>query len=175
MNPAQASDRVRANTPTYVNAAIDRDLAARVRYYASLGPGQITRRIEELEAEWDVERWLQTLAPSLALGGLALGLLRSRRWLVLPGIVLPFLLQHAVQGWCPPLPILRRMGVRTREEIERERYALKVLRGDFEDTAGENDDESASRAAQVEQHRAQHALRAVFAPHGERHPYANPG
>ena len=43
-----------------------------------------------------------------------------------------FLLQHAVQGWCPPLPIFRRGGVRTQAEIEQERYALKAIRGDFE-------------------------------------------
>ena len=42
-----------------------------------------------------------------------------------------FLLQHALQGWCPPLPLLRRLGVRTQAEIERERYALKAIRGDF--------------------------------------------
>jgi hypothetical protein len=44
---------------------------------------------------------------------------------------LAFLVQHAVQGWCPPLVVLRRRGVRTRREIEEERYALKALRGDF--------------------------------------------
>lgn len=43
-----------------------------------------------------------------------------------------FLFQHAIQGWCPPLPILRRLGFRTAEEINQERYALKALRGDFE-------------------------------------------
>jgi hypothetical protein len=45
----------------------------------------------------------------------------------LPGVVLSFLLQHALQGWCPPLPILRRMGVRTRGEIDQEKYELKAL------------------------------------------------
>jgi hypothetical protein len=39
--------------------------------------------------------------------------------------------EHAVQGWCPPLPILRRMGFRTAREIDTERTALKALRGDF--------------------------------------------
>lgn len=34
------------------------------------------------------------------------------------------LLQHGLQGWCPPLPVLRRLGVRTRGEIDREKYAL---------------------------------------------------
>ena len=47
-------------------------------------------------------------------------------------MVTAFLFQHAVQGWCPPVPILRRMGFRTADEINRERYALKALRGDFQ-------------------------------------------
>ena len=42
-------------------------------------------------------------------------------------------LQHAVQGWCPPLAVWRRLGVRTQSEIDEERYALKALRGDFRD------------------------------------------
>ncbi len=35
-------------------------------------------------------------------------------------------------GWCPPVPILRRGGLRTRTEINQEKYALKALRGDFQ-------------------------------------------
>jgi len=46
--------------------------------------------------------------------------------------VLPMLLMHATQGWCPPVPVLRRFGVRTRHEIDAEKYALKILRGDFD-------------------------------------------
>jgi hypothetical protein len=42
-----------------------------------------------------------------------------------------FLLKHAVSGWCPPVPLLRRLGVRTRSELDREKFALKALRGDF--------------------------------------------
>jgi hypothetical protein len=48
-----------------------------------------------------------------------------------PAVVLSFLPLHAIEGWCPPVPILRRLGIRTREEIDRERYALKALAGDF--------------------------------------------
>jgi hypothetical protein len=47
--------------------------------------------------------------------------------------VATFLLQHALQGWCPPVPLFRSLGVRTASEIDEERYALKALRGDFED------------------------------------------
>jgi hypothetical protein len=46
--------------------------------------------------------------------------------------VLPLLFYHAVQGWCPPIPLLRRLGIRTQQEIDAEKYALRLLRGDFE-------------------------------------------
>jgi hypothetical protein len=128
----ESADRVRANTAEGINRQIDRDIELRVREYATRGRADMTRRIEELDREWDMERWLETNASALAFTGLALGLTHSKKWLIVPGIVLPFLFQHAVQGWCPPVPILRRLGVRTREEIDREKYALKVLRGDFD-------------------------------------------
>jgi DNA-binding transcriptional ArsR family regulator len=51
---------------------------------------------------------------------------------------LPFLFQHATQGWCPPLPLFRKRGVRTRKEIEREKYALKALRRDFDPVTSED-------------------------------------
>jgi hypothetical protein len=127
----ETADRVRANTAEEINRQIDRDIDVRVREYATRNPADITRRIEELDREWDMERLLETNASAIAFTGLVLGVTHSKKWLIVPGIVLPFLFQHAVQGWCPPVPIFRRLGVRTREEIDRERYALKVLRGDF--------------------------------------------
>jgi hypothetical protein len=52
-----------------------------------------------------------------------------------PAVVRTFLLQHAREGWCPPLPAFRRLGVRTRQEIDAEKYALEALHGDFADLA----------------------------------------
>jgi hypothetical protein len=49
-----------------------------------------------------------------------------------------FFVQHAIQGWCPPIPIFRAYKVRTRPEIDREKYALKALRGDFAGTQNDN-------------------------------------
>ena len=128
----ETADRVRANTSEEINRRIDQEIEDRVRGYAKRSRSEITRRIEELDREWDMERLLETNASAIAFTGLALGLTHSKKWLIVPGIVLPFLFQHAIQGWCPPVPVFRRLGVRTREEIDRERYALKVLRGDFE-------------------------------------------
>lgn len=129
----ESEDRVRANTAEEINRRIDREIDERVRDYAGRSPADITRRIRELDREWDMERTLQTNASALAFTGLLLGVTHSRKWLVVPGFVLPFLFQHAVQGWCPPVPMFRRLGVRTRKEIDREKYALKVLRGDFDE------------------------------------------
>ena len=126
------ADRVRANTSEEINPQIDREIDARVREYAQRSPADITRRVDELDREWDTERLLQTNASALAFTGLMLGVTHSKKWLIVPGIVLPFLFQHAVQGWCPPVPIFRRLRVRTRKEIDRETYALKGLRGDFD-------------------------------------------
>lgn len=124
-------DRVRSNTAEEINRQLDREMEARVREYAHKTPEEISRRINELGREWDMERLLETNASALALTGLVLGAVHNKKWLILPGVVLPFLLQHALQGWCPPIPLFRRLKVRTRQEIEREIYALKVLRGDF--------------------------------------------
>lgn len=118
------ADRVRRSTSSAINAEIDRRTQANIRHFSGLGRQQVIQRIGELEREWDIERILETNAATLALTGLVLGLTANRKWLWLPGVVLPFLLQHGLQGWCPPLPILRRLGVRTRGEIDREKYAL---------------------------------------------------
>ena len=126
-------DRVRAHSPQSANDAIDREIRDCIRQYANRPHAEISARIEQLDREWDIERVLEMNASTLAFAGLALALTRDKRWLFVPGIVLPFLFQHAVQGWCPPIPILRKLlGVRTKGEIDREKYALKALRGDFQ-------------------------------------------
>ena len=122
------------NTSGAARRRIDRRLAMRVGYHA-MRPGEIDARLAELDREWHVDRTLQANAATLSLVGIVLGAVLDRRWFLLPGAVATFLLQHALQGWCPPLPVLRRLGVRTAEEIAQERYALKALRGDFEGMA----------------------------------------
>lgn len=103
--------------------------------YAAAGPGAIERRLEELDREWAIERTLEANASSIALLGLGLGTFVDRRFYLLPAAVAGFLLQHALQGWCPPVPLFRSLDVRTASEIAEERYALKILRGDFRDGA----------------------------------------
>jgi hypothetical protein len=124
------ADRVREHTRPAVNARIDDSMRDRLLRDSTLTDEEISNRIDALDREWDIERYLEVFAPALALTGLAFGF-RRPKWLLLSGAVLGLLVQHATQGWCPPLEVLRRGGVRTRREIEEERYALKALRGDF--------------------------------------------
>ncbi len=132
----QPQDRVSEHTSDSINRQIRRDTEARVARTASQGKAAITRRLQELDQEWDVERCLETIAPTFTLIGITLGLTVSKRWFIFPVAVQSFFLQHAIQGWCPPLPVLRSLGIRTAEEIEQERYALKALRGDFASRGG---------------------------------------
>ena len=127
----ETADRVRRNTAPDINVSIDRETEEHISYYATRSKEEITLRIHELDREWDVERVLETNASVLAFCGVMLAATHSRKWLIVPGVVSAFLFQHAVQGWCPPVPLFRRLGVRTRKEIDREKYALKALRGDF--------------------------------------------
>ncbi len=128
------TSRVTRNTARKVNQQIRKQIVHNVERYCGADQETIARRLEELDREWDIERALMTGAPSLVLLSLALGTYADRRWYSLAGIVAGFLLLHAVQGWCPPLPLLRRLGFRTETEIEEERDALRLLRGDFHST-----------------------------------------
>ncbi len=145
-----SAHRVPQHTRESINEEIRREAEARVRYYAD-HPGEIEDRLDELDREWDVERLLETNAAALT--GTILGIAVDRRYLLLPLAVTAFLLQHAVQGWCPPLPILRRLGVRTAREIETERYALMALRGDFDDLPENTADRAAAAFNVAEQPR----------------------
>ena len=131
-----SAERVERHTSDQSDRQIRRNTQVNLAYYAA-HPDQIDRRLRELDEEWDVERMLQFNSSALSLLGITLGIARSRRWLLLPLVVQGFFLQHGLEGWCPPLPLFRKLGIRMRAEIETERYALKAMRGDFADVRAE--------------------------------------
>lgn len=143
------AQRVPQNTAEDVNDQIRRRTEQNIEFYAAQGPAAIDRRLAELDREWDIERTLEANASALSLVGLTLGATVDRRWFLFPGVIAGFLLQHAVQGWCPPLPIFRRMGIRTAAEISYERYALKYLRGDFDDLPADQTGTGAQQIAEA--------------------------
>lgn len=128
------TEKVRLHTSASVNERIRLRTRRNVARYRGRSAGEIAARIAEIDREWDTERVLEASAAGFAMIGTALGFARKPAWFVLPGVVGFFLMQHALQGWCPPLSVIRRLGVRSAAEIEEERTALKALRGDFVDT-----------------------------------------
>jgi len=132
-------EHVRQVTSDKQNAIIDQTILRNIKKYAGKSSAEISKRIEELDKEWDIERVLDLNMSALALGGITLSLIFSKYSIILPIILLLFFIWHAFQGWCPPIPILRYFKVRTRPEIDREKYALKAMRGDFKGLSNEKD------------------------------------
>jgi hypothetical protein len=139
-------DRVRENTAQYVNEELDERAEDRVRGYAASSREEITARIKELEKEWSIERLIESEAPMMAITGLGLGAAVSRKFLALPAFVFGMVALHGVQGWYPMIPLFRRMGFRSRKEIDREKFAMKALRGDFRDVQSDDESERVEKA-----------------------------
>lgn len=130
ISPAEL-DRVRRNTAPDILRRIDAEIARNVRFFSSRSDKEISARIAELEAEWSIERWLQANVSLIGFTTAVLAFTSTRKWGLVTCIALAFLLVHGTQGFDPYLLLLRRLGIRTRGEIDRELYALKILRGDF--------------------------------------------
>lgn len=127
----RTATRVPEHTSGLVNWQIERETQGFIALYADATPEQIAERLSELDREWDIERTLQTNFAIVSGIGLALAALKDKRLALLSAFAARFMLQHSVQGWCPPLPVFRRLGVRTAAEIGQERAALQALASRF--------------------------------------------
>jgi len=127
------SFRVFLRTDPPINAEIRNQTIRNINILKNANETDLTDRIRSLNSEWDTERVLEVNAAILILLSSYLGIKSSRLWFLLTGTVGIFVLQHALQGWCPPLPIIRKWGVRTEDEINSERIVLKLIRGDFKE------------------------------------------
>ena len=121
-------------TTEQVDEGIRRRTETNVARYAADGPEAIDRRLRELDREWDDERAWECTAAAATLIGTVMATGRRRKWWsLLPLVAGGVLLRHAITGWHPKLPLFRAVGFRPPAEIDRERYALKTIRGDFTD------------------------------------------
>ena len=122
-------DRIREHTRESINKRIDRQTLGAVA--DSIGStDEISVRLRELDREWHVDRAL--MLNFAVIGGLSGGMaMRSlaRRgrmggWGLFFWVQVGFLAYHAIRGWCPPLPVFRRLGFRSANEIGAEREVL---------------------------------------------------
>jgi hypothetical protein len=124
-------DLVRTHTARDVLRRIDEHTVDRLERAANAEPEVLRRHLDDLDREWDTDRAIELEASLMGLFGLALGAWLRPALLVLPTFVGSAVLMYALTGRYPLLPLFRRAGLRTAREINRERYALKALRGDF--------------------------------------------
>lgn len=122
---APTATRVCSNTAPLVNERIQQHTVHSVAWFSS-HPELIPNRLRELDQEWDVERAIATGSAILTLAGLMLAYLFDIRWVTLSLLVQLFFMQHVFLGWCPALPMVRRLGFRTEQEIQFERNQLEM-------------------------------------------------
>lgn len=142
---AQTTSRVPRHTPDNLNQNIIDETINNILTHGASASG-IDRRLKDLDKEWDIERMLEANASTLVIIGLILGAFASPWFYLISFFVGAFLLQHAIQGWCPPIRLFRRVGFRTHAEIAAEHYALRFLRGDFDNLTAPSKEKPQERA-----------------------------
>lgn len=128
---AEDADRVRLRTPRRINSEIDHCIAERIADYAGRSSWEVEGELDRLDRAWSVDRVVVAALSAVVLAGGAAALWR-RASLGLVALAGADLLRFALTGGGVAVAGLRRLGLRTRHELECERSALKALRGDFE-------------------------------------------
>ncbi len=123
--------RVEMHTNKKINERIIQTTEENLKRYQYANSNSLTNRIKQLDSEWDTERVLEANAASIIFVCSLIGFLTSSYKFIITGIISFFLFVHAIQGWCPPLPLIRRFGIRTQDEIQVEKMSIKFMRGDF--------------------------------------------
>jgi hypothetical protein len=126
----EQSDRVRRMSTESANRKIDADTRDAIARTEAGGRLAIERRLAEIQQEWDIDRVLMLNFGVLVFAQLVAAR-KDRRWLWGPLVQTPFLVMHAIAGWCPPSLWFRPLGFRTRFEIQAEREALLKRLGDL--------------------------------------------
>ncbi|WP_149111196.1 hypothetical protein [Limnoglobus roseus] len=108
------------------------ELPDRLATIASNGPTAIAHRLSELDTEWTTGRAVKATTGLLLVAGIFLAAFVDPWWLILPAVAGAALLQYMFfrRSWLTH--IFSAAGLRSGAEIENERIALRVLRGDFQ-------------------------------------------
>jgi hypothetical protein len=122
------SQRVEANTSGHINQEIQNSIKTNLEKYSRAGKLAIQRRLQKLDREWTTERVIEVEAPLMIALGSSLTYFFGRKFLPLPIFSASMLLLHGVKGWYPLLPLFRRMGFRSQNEILQERKGLLEIK-----------------------------------------------
>lgn len=121
-----AMDKVEQHTDPEINKRTHKQMDRSITYFKH-HKDEVGERLQELEQEWSTDRVVQTMAGAVGLTGAILTVAtNNKRFAVMSAVAGSFLLMYSIMGWVPPLPLLRRLGVRTTSEIDDERCALAL-------------------------------------------------
>ncbi len=106
-------------------------LECRLKKVIEGGPLAICERLAELESEWTAGRAAKASTGVFIVTGLVLALTVSLLWLILPIIGGAVMFQYIFGRKSLIGELYHALGFRSGSEIEQEKMALRVLRGDF--------------------------------------------
>ena len=124
-------------------------IAQNIAFYKA-NPRGIQTRLEALDDEWSVDKVLQVGTSGATIASFWFSLTKSRIWSLLPVILAGGAIHYGVTGGSPAADLIRRFGIRTRDEIEGERIALLAVRGDFAGATEPTDTSSPGEQPAVE-------------------------
>ena len=124
-------------SPAGPNAAagqskMEAKLECRLRKMIEAGPAAIDERLLELDSEWTAGRAAKASAGVVIVSGLILALATMNLyWLILPIVGGAVLMQYIIGRKSLIGELFHAFGLRSGGEIDQEKMALRVLRGDF--------------------------------------------
>lgn len=126
------------------------EMEQRLARLAEAGPAAITERIAELESEWGAGRLTKVTAGVIVLAGLVLVVYGGPWFAIVPALGALVMLQYVFTNQSVFGGLFSAMGFRSGCLIEREKTALKVLRGDFRTIPTVHDIEDKDAIARLE-------------------------
>lgn len=119
-------DKIEQHTDPEINKRIHKQTDRSITYF-KYHKDEVPERVQELEEEWSTDRVVQTMAGAVALTGAVLtAATNNKRFAFMSAVSGGFLLMYSIMGWAPPLPLLRKWGIRTPSEISDEKCALAL-------------------------------------------------
>lgn len=116
---------------TMCHCRMKEPLEKRLACLADAGPAAITERLNHIDSEWSAGRITKAVIGVAIIVGMVLAASLNWWWLIMPSIGGLLLLQYLFgrTSWLGLL--FQRLGFHSGEELDREKMALKAIRGDF--------------------------------------------
>lgn len=125
------STQILSSSSTCLLSKKEAALHCRLKKVVEGGPAAIDERLNELSLEWTAGRAAKSTAGLMIVAGLALTAFAGPVWLILTAVGGAIMLPYLFGRRSPLSTFYHRLGLRTGQDVDHEKMALKALRGDF--------------------------------------------